>query len=354
VGSVDLGLALGFETQQTFTDKAPVPKRLRSVFPGVSGGVAVKVPGTSVRLGAQGRWQRSVQTLALYAVAADSRVYELEGYAEPRARDFEGRFQRRFTRDGRSIGLSATGELSGFSWVLHADASRAEEELWYNLRIEEPSKDFWTSEGWEGGAALQNRFLQDRLLLTVEMGWSEFDGRAKRLDRFEDENVTGEQGLFEAAAEVRYTLGETWAVAGRIGVDRRIEAMEDPDVFVRSRITAVSRWASASVARRLGGGLWVSAGAGFARYDPSGELPDNQAMGPVYREWIAPALALAGTEASSWTGEVTLSWTRPGGAAAWVRLQTGSTSPTESGEILPLRPSGNRTRWGVTGGVSFF
>ncbi len=96
----------------------------------------------------------------------------------------------------------------------------------------------------------------------------------------------------------------------------------------------------------------VSGGVAVSEHNPAGSVPLATAMGPVYRNWVAPAVALEATEATSRAFMGTLRWQARATLGFWIRVRSESASPPDNrAGLLPDAPSGDYDRLRAAFGV---
>lgn len=348
-GRAGFGLALGYETQHTRTEQAPVPRSIRGVSPSLALGTSVEVrPG--LRAGLHGRWQAATQEVTIYSVSAVNRVYQLEGYGEPRPRDVQSVYRRRMEREGSEIVLSFGGALGGVPWVAFGGFSNAREDQWNQLRTQDPPKDVWTISGRRLGLAAEPS-LWDGAEAVASVAHLSLEGESTRIDPSDITAFRAEHSRLIVETTFRYDIGGTWQGALQASVSRDARRREDLLERATTDLTVWSGLGGVEVGRELSGQVGASLGVSFGWRSPSGSVPYPFELGPVYRSWLAPAVALEASEAHTYGGAFTLRWRRGSRTAFWVKVEGRSLSPTEGEQAPSLVPTGSRTWWRISLGA---
>ena len=90
----------------------------------------------------------------------------------------------------------------------------------------------------------------------------------------------------------------------------------------------------------------------MSEYNPSGSVPKATTLGPIYQNWLAPAVALEMTEATSHAFMGTLRWQARATLGFWAQVRSESASPPDNRSgSLPGAPSGDRDRLRAAFGV---
>lgn len=345
-----LGIAAGYAVSETSTVRAAVPRTIRSAMPAAGLGIAWGPAAGRMRIGAHARVRRSVGTTQLYSVAGSNRVYQLEGYTEPRPRDILGStYRRRLERAGYAGGLSAEGALAGVAWVLYWEGGSVTDSHFSDLRIEDPAADVWTANAHTVGAWLSRKLGGGGTALTFTSRWTSIEGNATLARREDTAFVAAEDLLvLEGTATSSWTVG--WRTRLRLGTARRRWSRLDLVNHAAFDVTAWTPRAFLELAWEVGGLLSVGVGGGWSQYAPRGEIPSSAELGPVYREYIAPELAMYGSEAASRVGRLILVWRRASGNDVRISVMATSTSGL-SQRALDYLPSGSRTTWSMAVGV---
>lgn len=351
LGRLGLGLALGWEGGETRTPTSPVPRLNRSAGPAFGGGIAYELAGDGwLRLGASGRWRRTVQYIQIYLTAAPTRIYQLEGYADPVPFDIQTIYTRRLERDAWEVGLSLAGRAFGGEWALFGRIEDTYEGQ-HNMQSNDPPKDSWKAEGWTAGGAFQRSLYRDRWLVTASARYTELDGKARRHD-LGAVTFTADEKRLAADVELRLSGLRGWEAAGRLSLVRDDRIRRDLLGRTRSEIRSWEPGVAVEVVRTLGERFALSAGGALAGYSPSGGVPLATAMGPVYQEFVAPELAVHATGGQLIKGRLAGRWQATGGAAFWVQASYASLTPKQGAIIIPRQPDGKRSGWTLDVGAS--
>lgn len=346
-GPVGLGLGLAFESQDTRTEASPVPRTMRTASPGVTGGVSWAPEKGGVRVGAHGRWQRSAHTLAIFSVAAPSRVYALEGYNDPVPIGLNATlFQRRLVRETWAAGGGVGGgSVDGLAWAAFAQRERLTEER-FDPRTADPLADGWEADAWTAGAAIRAPLLSRRLLVAADARYTTLDGEARRGD-LEGITFLADEEHLELSGEARLEVGRAWRIGARAGLVHEARTRRDALAEARSEIEGWAPSAGLEAAALLGR-LAVGLGGAVAFESPDSSIPDPTSLGPVYRRWIAPELAIETAEAWSRSLSATLRFRARETTAVWLRGTWGAVSATDP---PPDVPDGRRRMWAIALGV---
>lgn len=188
------------------------------------------------------------------------------------------------------------------------------------------------------------------LLLTANAVVSTVGGESVQADLDGVPFEASEHRVF-TSAELRLPRSRGWEGALRLSVMRDGRRRSDGVVGVHSDLRTWRPLGAVEVARWFGNSVAFAVGGAVSEHNPSGALPSFSNMGPVYRNWVGPELALYGSEAHSRAGAATLRWLARPATAFWVQARSESTSPPSSDRTLPGRPMGKRSTWNVTFGV---
>jgi hypothetical protein len=350
VGAFGLGLALGYRAQETRTDAAPVPRVLSAADPGASVG-AVWSPSAAFRIGVHGRWRAHAERVLLYSVAASSRVYWLQGYFEARPQDVaSGWYQRRMERDGRALSLSAAGEAVGATWVAFVERGEQEERQHPPGR-NDPESDTWTSDAWTVGAAVRRAFPAARAEVVLSGRYTMLSGEARRGDLPDTVTFVSDESVLDAAADFSIEPVDALRLLARVTV--RMEDRERADKLARigSDIQGWNIGFGVAAAFRPVPALALGGGAAFAAYGAGGAIPDPAAIGPAYRAYVGPELALQVTDAGGLAANLSVLWSALPSGSLWARVRHASLSSSDSAVRLTDAPEGTRTRWSMEVGV---
>ncbi|MCG8468811.1 MAG: hypothetical protein MJB57_11495 [Gemmatimonadetes bacterium] len=349
-GRLGAGFALGWQGQSNRTVASATPRLNRVASPGFSAGFSYDVGG--LRLGAFGRLGATAEIIQLQLLAQPTRIFQIEGYEEPIPLDLTAAFyERRFERTSYAIVGTAAFRVAGGAWAIYMGREGTSEDQFLVSNQADAPRDRWDADGWSAGLAAQWTIGDGRepWLLTVGGDYRSVSGDAFQASiggiLFEVE----ERRLF-ADAELRGRLGSDWLVGARARLRRSTHDRVDRLVEASSDITATEAGGSIEVGRMLTESVGVALGGQLSTYGPSGTLPDPSTLGPVYRRFVGPELALQLTEATHTGGSATIRWRTANRTAVWARAVFGSLSP--DGSDVPLAPSGSRRDWIVTVGVT--
>jgi hypothetical protein len=345
VGRLGLGLSLGYEAAETRTVASPVPRLNRGSATGVAGGVSHELLGDGrLRLAVAGRWRRAVERIQVTLVAAQTRLYQLEGYAEPVPLDPGSRYDRRLEREAWGFDLAVAGRALDGSFVGFARTEEMQEIQFNRMYESDPPHDRWDASGWTVGAAAQRPFAGERLLVTGWVRYSVLEGETHRWD-IDDVTFRATEKSFKADLELRVLALQGWEAAGHLSLVRDYRTRLDILGRLRSVIHDWQPGAGIEVVRSLGPRFALSAGALLAGYAPSGGIPNPSFMGPVSLQYVAPELTLQVTGGRITKFRLGGRWQATAGLAFWAQGEYASLTPTEGAVTIPMEPTGDRTGW---------
>lgn len=358
LGAWGVGVAAGFQGQETRTVASPVPRRMRSAGPGVGGGIVRELIADRLQAGVSGHWQSLKETVEVYTVAAATQILQFGAYIDPPPAVVTSRYHRGIEREAWTLGAALSGTEQGVDWVLQGRRTGADERH-YNEQSNDPRSDLWRANGLSLGLATMGR-LSGTARWSASIGWTALDGEAEPpppvdpdadpIDdpvtfRVDERQLVGSVGL-------RAPLGgDGWVVAGTLTMVSEVRDRRDEIVRVTSHIDVRTVGLATEVARDLGGGWGVVVGGSALSAQPVGGIPTPDAMGPAYRRWIGPELAMAGTPATTLGFTAGARWDADDGRRVWLRVSSASLSPGSSAASLPQVPEGDRRRWELSGGV---
>jgi hypothetical protein len=291
-----------------------------------------------------------VDQIWIHSVGAASRVYPFSGYEDPVPRELVSTiYNRRFERTAHGLGAAAAGEVHGTRWVIHG---RLEDRSVAHFRSDvlSPLTEEWAADGWMLGASVQSRFLERRLLVTLD-GWYQTLAGEAESPGLEGVPFTADETTWSLAAQARLLPLYGWEAAGHVAVVRERRDRRDGIAEVQSDLAAWRPAAAIAVMRALGP-LGIAVGAGMSEFNPSGSTPRSDEMGPVYQGWIAPELVVYATEAVSYAGMAGLRWRAHHRTALMVELRYDVTKPRRLlNGFVGARPSGTRERWSISAGI---
>lgn len=351
-GRLGLGVAVGWEGQSNRTIESAVPRLNRTVSPGMAAGLSYDLG--VVKVGILGRWRRTVELIDVRALP-ESRgvVFQLEGYAEPVPLAFVNRrYQRRYEREALSAGASAAFSAPWGDLVLYALREQTSEDQFSLSALSTQDSDNWGADGWTFGGAGQwtVALAGTEWLVTLDGKYRTVAGDAYQASIGAALFEVGESQL-DVGLDVRARFGSGWHLVGRADLQRVGRDRNDLLVPVLSDVRATTGGGSVEIGRILGDRLGAAAGVQFASYGPAGLLPDPRSMGPDYRRYVGPALALELTGAAITAGTASVRWQLRETTAIWIRGVFGSVRPRTGSVTLPFTPEGSRRSWAVTAGA---
>lgn len=349
LGNLALGLALGYESQRTFTDGAKVPRLNRTATPGATVGLVWASSSGGLTIGVLGGLQETAQTSTIFSRAAASRAYTPEGYGPLVAFDLvEAGLRRRFERGAKGLTVSASGRAGSGKWIVYGRREALSERRFGTVTFRELS-DNWDTRGWTLGGA--GSLSSGSLDLALDARFTTLDGRGVRgdldLEHFES---TDRRLRIEAAGG--WKPSGAWEAGARLIVTGSASDRRDRLSRVGSEISSWSPALGVEVARRLSRGVAVSLGGVVSTYGVTSSTPSPGHFGPAWEKWIAPELGLMATGATGWAAQATLlTGSASDGRMVWLRAQYGRGQPVVPAVPSSDTPTGSRDRLDVTLGV---
>jgi hypothetical protein len=296
VGGFRLGLAGGLDVREDATRDARFIRSVRHAVPAVQVSLGHRLPA-GLTLVLHGRWTGGSESATFRPEPGASRAYQFDGFDEPFPRDIvpPNTYFRRNQRDAYAAGLGVTGGLLGGRWVLGwARTYRSDEH--FTLLIDSPPVDTWKADGWMARAAYQRQVRG--VLSTLTLHADRLTGDVTRAD-IEGVITRVHETRMGALLELRWASpAPRWEVGGTVGLDRTrrqvsdflVRVDSDLDVWHPGGGLAVARTLSSTTVALAGGVAWSGAYA---------TLPNPPGMGPIYRQYIAPALSRDATRTST-------------------------------------------------------
>lgn len=359
IGTFGVGLGVAFVGQETQSVASPVPRLNHSSGPAVRGGMVKRLGDGSLLLGVSGTWRSLNQRTRVYTVAAPTRIYQIDGFNDPAPQDVFGLYERRLEAEGWRIGTGISGNPAWGRWSAWANRGGSDER-WSNEKIENPRTDLWTASSTTVGLAGSGR-LFDRIGWSGKIEWTGVEGEAEPTPPIDSEfdpdrdpiAFRTRERLLDAVLGGATPMGAgRWEVGAEFRLSQEWRKRFDSRVGVGSDLDMRSIGVSVEVLRRLGQELEVSATGNVSSYSPIGEIPNPASMGPEYRRWIGPEMALLATPASTRHLGVSLRWNRGSGQAYWVKLGVSVFGTGNLATVYPLLPDGDRRSWSLGGGVT--
>lgn len=349
IAGFGIGAALAYEAGDTRTVASPVPRSIIRSVTGVRVGVARPIGTHGLRIGAHGRWQVGAERVRLWAVGAGTQLFHLEGYNEPRSQNLSTFYFRRLERSGTAAGVSAAGRVRDADWAVFGELARAEEDHFAERRSS-PVTDRWSADARTLGFAL-HRSPAHGLGAGIDLRWTRLDGDAERALDDAPVSFTAGESLLQSAIDVRWTT-HAWQASGRIHLVHGDRTRRDLSVGARSEIDGLQVGGGIALAHTVAEKLRVGIALAGTGYAPVGGMPDPSGLGPVYARFIAPELAVSGTNARARAASVDAAWSWTPGRRVWLRVLHSNLSPSTGGVSLPHLPAGKRSGWSVGTGVS--
>lgn len=348
LGNLALGLALGYESQRTFTDEAKVPRLNGTATPGATVGIAWASSSGGLTIGVLGGLQETAQTSTIFSRAAASRAYTPEGYGPLVAFDLlAAGLARRFERGAKGLTVSASGRAGAVRWVVYGRREALSESRFGTLTFRELA-DHWDTRGWTLGGA--GSLSSGSLDLALDARFTTLDGTGVRGD-LDLEHFESTDRRLRIEADGRWTPPGAWEAGARLILTGNTSDRWDRLSRVGSEISSWSPALGVELARRLSGGVAVSLGSVVTSYGASSSTPAPGHFGPAWEKWIAPELGLMATGATGWAAQATLLIGARDSRRAWLRAQYGRGQPIAPAAPHSDTPTGSRDRFDVTIGV---
>lgn len=348
-GRLGAGFAVGWEGQSNRTRASPVPRLDRTASPGFSLGASYDLG--AIRLGVFGRYRQIAEFIQVYTVAQPSRIFQIEGYEEPIPLDLQpDLYRRRFERDSHAWGASAAFDALGGAWTLHGRHEQTSEAQFTRTSEADPPSDTWDADGWHVGFAGQWAFGPGETpawLVTADARYRTLTGEAYQA-AIDGILFTVDETRLEAGVDLRGEISDGWLLGGRLEYRRSEHDRRDRLASAASDVTATELGGSAEIGRAFGR-FGLSLGGLYSAYRPTGTIPDPATLGPEYRRYVGPGLALELTDATTAAGSATIRWQARSSAGLWLRGVYGSLSPSDTS--IPLAPDGSRRAWIITAGA---
>lgn len=349
-GRLGAGFAAGWEGQSSRTIASAVPRLDRTATPGASAGFTYDFG--PVRVGGFGRWRRTAEFVQIYTISQPGRIFQFEGYAEPVPLDIgNDLYRRRFERDASSFGVSLAFTAIGGDWTLYGLRERTSEGQFVRFQLSDPPKDTWDADGWRFGVAGQWAFRATGgadWLITADGEYRTLAGEAFQ-DAIGGVIFTTDESEVDLALDARVRFSVGWLLGAHAQLRRGRRDHRDLFVEATSDIRGVEGGGALELGRVLGESVAVSAGIQVASYGAAGTMPHPGRLGPEYRRFVGPGLALDLNQVLVSGGVLTLRWQTGRTTGLWLRAAVGSISPSSA--VLPLTPAGDRRAWTVTAGL---
>jgi hypothetical protein len=342
LGRAAIGAAVGYDSRDHRSRHTGLPRVLRWVSPGVSLGLAARLP-LSLQLGMSGRWVQSRETFTVVPQSALGEVYEVQGYVTgPPIRLATDHYRRRTTTDQWALGPELAGRLVGVEWLAYGrrEGHRAEHT---SQETEDPASDRWTAHATTLGAALRRR-LPIGLTVEVEAGRTTLLGNAERSD-LDGIIFRGEEAVAWVSGEARLVPRDArWSATLRVGTRREVRKGAD---FVARRRAEIDAWTpggGAAVALTVGSHTRLQLGGSVALRSVAAQVPDPIGLESSYVALIWPDLAYAATRMAPWSLN----------AAGCRRIRRVElcldgtfmrSGPSGARPVHSLAPDGKRTTW---------
>lgn len=322
-----VGVALGFVGQEARTVASPVPRSVRVAAPGLSAGVTWRPAAAAPRLGAFGRWRRTVRDVQAFAQTASNKVLEFVGYDEPPTVGLTpaggGAYSRRLVRHGRSAGVSLSGRDLDLRWVAFGEREAVRDERFQDL-TGESVREVWEADGWSGGVGL-GASLGPEVRAHLVGRYRTVSGDLDR-PQFEEATYRADVRRWEWTGDLRLDR-PPWRASLRLLIQRDARTRRDEVVGVESRIVGWETGVGLEISRRVVGALRAALGGGLTSYVPTeARIPAPSRMGELYREWIAPEMALYATPATVRSASLTVSLDIDPASRVWLAAGYGTVS----------------------------
>ncbi len=350
-GAWGLGLSAGYEVTDNRTDRDPVPVFGRSTRPAAAAGVIRDFGNGKLRAGLHGRWQGYTETVYVVSAGAATVVHQLEGYSEPPDLQLVGQaYFRRIESDALGGAASLGGVIWQTQWVVFTELARL--DSWEtSVRAEDPLLDHWRTQSATVGAAVQ-RGVGNSMQFTLAAFWTGVTGEGER-DDVEGIVFRADESAFATDMELRL-VPTTSGWTGALGVSLRREDRKRTDAIaeVASDIATWDSGFDVEIGRWFGSKLAFSLAYSRLLHSSNWALPNPAAMGSVYQAYTAPELALYATESQPQATKLAVRWQISDLTAAFATGSYTTLSPsTNPNGAVPGAPGGDRTGWGLVGGV---
>jgi len=333
------------------TARDPVPVYGRSTRPAAAAGLIKGFGNGKLRAGLHGRWQGYAETVYVVSAGAATVVHQLEGYAEPPDLPLVSQaYFRRIESDALGGSVSLGGVAWQTQWVVFTELGRL--DGWETgVRDEDPPSDRWRTTSTTVGGAVQ-RLLADRLQFTLGALWTRVKGKGELADV---EGIVFRSDETALAGNIELRLIPTasgWTGAFGLSLIRENRERTDAIAEVGSDIATWDSGFDVELGRRFGSRWAVSLAYARSLHTSNWAVPSPDAMGPVYRAYTAPELALYATEAQPQAARLVVRWQVSELTAAFATGRYTTVSPiTSSDGAVPGAPGGDRTGWGLVAGV---
>ena len=349
LGNLALGLALGYESQRTFTDQAKVPRTNQTATPGATVGFVWASPSSGFTIGVLGSLQETAQKSTMYTRAAASRAYTPEGFGPLVAFDLgdAGGLGRRFERGAKGLTVSAAGRAGAVKWVVYGRREALTESRFTTVTFRELADD-WETRGWTLGGA--GSLSSGSLDLALDARFTTLDGRGSRGD-LDLEHFESTDRRLRIEADGRWKPVGGWEAGARLILTRNTSDRWDRVSRTGSEFSSWSPALGIELARRLSGHVAVSLGSVVSTYGVSSTTPPPGQFGSAWEKWIAPELGLMATGATGWAAQATLLIGSNDSRTVWLRAQYGRGQPATPAVLQSDTPMGSRDRFELTIGV---
>lgn len=353
LGSWGAGLAAGLEVRDHRSVGARFPRLDRTATPALAVGLAREIPVARSRIALFGRWIGGKETVTLLPEPGSSIVYQWEGYAEPAARVVSppNVYFRRLQSDAWTVGLAAAGEALSVSWAAAAEIT-SRDEGHFSQRREDPPKDRWAADGYALTGAVQRHFWEGQALLTASGRYTHLEGDASRSD-IAGTIFRAHESAFAGHLEARVRPSSSaWQLAAGLSLVREWRHRRDFVAEIESMIIPWTPGVAVEVARELDVATSISLGASIAVYSAVSTIPNPEPLDSVYQQFIAPELSFYATQAVPKTVGITVARRVGASTTVWLGGRYEVLDPRDKENPLPFRPSGDRTLWTATLGVT--
>jgi hypothetical protein len=253
-----------------------------------------------------------------------------------------------------SGGGGASGRLAGARWVVFGEAARYREGLWSSRGNDHPPTDHWSTKAWSVGAAVQ-RALGSQWLVTLQGRYTALTGNGDLVADSGAVVFRAREHALSGSAEIRLLpTADGWTGVAVVSVVSDRRERRDSVAGIWTDLTTLTPGIALEAGRTVLKRLFISAGIAYARYSPSGTIPEPLARGPAYQTMIAPEIEVEATEASVYALSLSFRWQVRDGMAVWATARSESLAPTTYGLQLVsgFRPDGSRTASFAAFGIS--
>ncbi|HUF50445.1 MAG TPA: hypothetical protein VMN60_06400, partial [Longimicrobiales bacterium] len=214
----------------------------------------------------------------------------------------------------------------------------------YNETSNDPTLDLWTSDVVTTALRLQH--ARGRADLHADFGWRRLEGDARRGD-LEGVTISAAESDLHGALHARVAVGAGVALLVQAGLGREERTRRDRLERQRVEIEVWTTQLAAGVEASPTTSLRLAAGVGFARYGPTGGLPDPRVLGEAVRQFVFPEYSFMSAPADVVSASARVGWAMASERVLWLSAgyaSTGSKGPYQHNFAIP---DGERSAWNL-------